>query len=412
MRGMERQTSVYLAGVSGVRPKVPVDPAALEQAALGVLPDEAAAYISAGAGARETMGANRAGFTDWRIVPRVLRDTSARDPGTELFGRRSPGPLLTAPIGVLELAHREADLAVARGAAAAGVPMIISNQASTPMEEIAAELGDSPRWFQLYWSSSDEVVESFVERAERCGCEAIVVTLDTTQLGWRPRDLDLAYLPFLRGKGIAQYTSDPAFNRLVKEDAAQAGEAPRPRPTPTAIRTLIELTRSRASRAQVQTFIRTYSRPSLAWENLAFLRERTKLPIILKGILHPDDAERAIAEGMDGVLVSNHGGRQVDGAIGAVEALPAVAERVGGRVPVLIDSGVRGGADVFKALALGADAVLVGRPYVYGLALAGAEGVREVLQNFQAEVDLTMGLTGVSSVEEIGRDALVRAPVR
>ncbi|MBA2505549.1 MAG: alpha-hydroxy-acid oxidizing protein [Thermoleophilaceae bacterium] len=407
---MERQTLVYLGGVSGRRPKVPVDPAVLEETALGAMTDEAASYISAGAGTRATMDANRSGFAGWRIVPRMLRDTSGRTMETTLFGRTLPAPLLTAPIGVLELAHTDSDVAVAQAARATRVPMIISNQASTPMEEIAATLGDSPRWFQLYWSSSDDLVESLVGRAEGCGAEAIVVTLDTTQLGWRPRDLDAAYLPFLRGKGIAQYTSDPVFNRLVEESAEDAGDAPKPRPTLSAIRTLIQLTRSGASRAQVQKFTQVYSRPSLAWENLAFLRERTKLPILLKGILHPDDAERAIAEGMDGVLVSNHGGRQVDGSIGTAEALPAVAERVAGRVPVLLDSGVRGGADVFKAVALGADAVLVGRPYVYGLALAGAAGAQEVLENFLAEFDLTMALTGVTSVGEIGPGALVRVP--
>jgi isopentenyl diphosphate isomerase/L-lactate dehydrogenase-like FMN-dependent dehydrogenase len=372
---------------------------------------QAFGYIAGGAGHETTMRANRTGFDRWRIVPRMLRDVAQRDTSVELFGRRLPSPFLTAPIGVLEMAHRQADLAVARAAAAEGVPMVFSNQASVAMEETAGAMGDAARWFQLYWSTSNELVESFAGRAEACGCEAIVVTLDTTILGWRQRDLDLAYLPFLRGKGIAQYTSDPVFARLVAEaaDAPQTSPTPQPKPTPSAVWTLLQILRKKVSRGDVQRFIEIYSRPSLRWEDLPFLRERTKLPILLKGILHPDDARRAVDAGIDGVIVSNHGGRQVDGAIATIEALPGVVEAVGGSVPVLMDSGVRGGADAFKALALGARAVLIGRPYVYGLAIAGEDGVREVLQNFKADFDLTMGLAGCRSVAEIGPETLVRA---
>jgi lactate 2-monooxygenase len=288
------------------------------------------------------------------------------------------------------------------------------------MESVARELGESPRWFQLYWSTSNDLVESLVGRAEACGCSAIVVTLDTTILGWRSRDLDLAFLPFLRGKGIAQYTSDSVFTRLLGEPPpAGAPERPNPRPTLSALRTLVDIGRaypdrfvraltSGRARAAVERFTQIYSRPSLTWDDLPFLRERTKLPILLKGIVHPDDARQAVEHGIDGIVVSNHGGRQVDGAIATFDALPAVVEAVGDRIPVLLDSGVRGGADTFKALALGARAVLVGRPYVYGLAIAGERGVREVLQNLAADFDLTMGLAGCRSVGEIGSDALVR----
>ena len=366
MSGIERQTDIYLGGVSGSRPRVPLAFDELEEAARVAMRPEAFAYVAAGAGNEHTVEANRAGFRRWRIVPRMLRDVSERDTGVELFGRKLPGPFLLAPVGVLELAHRQADRAVAAAARAEGVPMIFSSQASTPMEECAALLGESPRWFQLYWSKSDELVESFVRRAEACGCEAIVVTLDTTILGWRPRDLSPAFLPFLRGKGIAQYTSDPVFRRLIEEPSEEGGlGSNEPRPTLAALSTLIQLTRrypdsflrtlrSGRGRAAVQRFVEIYSRPSLTWADLPFLRERTKLPILLKGILHPDDARRAVEEGMDGIVVSNHGGRQVDGAIATIEALPGVVEAVDGRVPVLLDSGVRGGADAFKALALGA----------------------------------------------------------
>jgi lactate 2-monooxygenase len=420
MKGIERQTSIYLDGVSGRRPAVPIDIAKLERSARREMSREAYAYIAAGAGNEETMRENRAAFERWRIVPRMLRDVSERDTSVELFGRRIPSPFLIAPIGVLEMVDSDADLAVARAAAVEGLPMVFSNQASRPMEEVARAMGKSPRWFQLYWSRSNELVESFVRRAEACGCEAIVVTLDTTILGWRTRDLELAYLPFLRGKGIAQYTSDPVFQRLLSE-GSDGEPQPQPKPTPSALGTLIQLTRnypdrfvatlrSGRARAAVQRFIQIYSRPSLRWEDLPFLRERTKLPILLKGILHPEDAARAFDHGIDGIVVSNHGGRQVDGAIATLDALPAVVEAVAGRGPVLLDSGIRGGADAFKAIALGATAVLLGRPYVWGLAVAGSDGVRDVIRNFTADFDLTMGLAGCRSVAEIGPEALVRRP--
>ncbi|MEA2408843.1 MAG: lactate 2-monooxygenase [Thermoleophilaceae bacterium] len=420
MRGQEQQTSIYVAGVSGRRPRVPTDATLLEERARAVMSDEAFAYVAGGAGTGATMRANRAAFDRWRIVPRMLRDVSERDSSVELFGRTLPAPFLVAPIGVLEMAHREAERAVARAVRDEGVPMVYSNQASVPMEEVSALLGDSPRWFQLYWSTRDELVESFVRRAEACGCEAIVVTLDTTLLGWRTRDLDLGWLPFLRGMGIAQYTSDPVFTKLLSERADGAPQ-PEPKPSLAALRTLIKLTRnypeaflpalrSGRARAAVQRFVQIYSRPSLSWDDLPFLRERTKLPIVLKGILHADDARRAVDEGIDGIVVSNHGGRQVDGAIATLDALPAIAAAVDGRIPVLLDSGIRSGADIFKALALGARAVLLGRPHVYGLALAGEAGVREVLTNFIADFDLTMGLAGCRSVSEITAETLVPAP--
>jgi lactate 2-monooxygenase len=416
MDGRARQTEIYVGGVGGRRPAIPIDRNELERRAEESMPAEAFAYIATGAGAESTVAANRAGFEAWRILPRMLRDVSSRDLSVELFGRRLPSPFLLAPVGVLEMVHREADLAVGRAAAATGTPFVFSSQASAPMERVAAAMGDAPRWFQLYWSTSDELVRSFVGRAEECGCEAIVVTLDTTLLGWRTRDLDLAYLPFLRGKGIAQYTSDPVFRRLMHEVPARESQ-PEPRIGLSALSTLLQLLRaypdrfwralrSGDARAAVQAFVKIYSRPSLSWEQLPMLREITRLPILLKGITHPDDARRAVEEGIDGIVVSNHGGRQVDGAIGAIEALPFVAEQIAGRIPVLFDSGIRGGADAFKALALGADAVLLGRPYAYALAIAGERGVHELIANMVADLDLTMGLAGRASVAEIDRSAL------
>jgi len=409
--GRLRQTAIYLRGLAGRRPLVPVDPAALEAKARDVMSADALAYLAGGAGSETTMRANREAFDRVRLVPRVLRDVETRDLSTTLFGRTIPAPLLVAPIGVLEMAHREADLAVARAAASLGVPMIFSNQASVAMEACAAAMGTSPRWFQLYWSTSDALIESFVHRAEACGCDAIVLTLDTTMLGWRPRDLDRGSLPFLAGKGIAQYTSDPVFlasldKPLVSPPAARASV------TLSSVLALLGAARrfpgsalgalrSGTARRAIQRFVATYSRPSLEWKDLATLRRMTDLPILLKGVLHADDARRALDNGMNGIIVSNHGGRQVDRSIAALDALPPIAAAVGGKAPVLFDSGIRTGADALIAIALGADAVCIGRPYTYGLAIAGEAGVREVLENLIAEMDLTIGLLGCRSPCEV-----------
>jgi lactate 2-monooxygenase len=384
--GNIRSAEIYMAGAfMNKKPQIPIRFDELEAAAKAVMLPEAFDYIAGGAGEEETARENRLAFERWRIVPRQLCGVAGRDSSIALFGQRLKSPLLLAPIGVLELAHPEADLAVARAAAAEAVPMILSNQASVPMEKAAEALSGQPFWFQLYWSASNELTASFAARAEACGAKAIVVTLDTTLLGWRPRDLKNAYLPFLAGKGIAQYTSDPVFRatlaRPPEEDSLGAAAK----------------------------FTEIYSNPALCWSDLAFLRERTKLPILLKGVLHPDDARLAIEHGMDGIVVSNHGGRQVDGAIAALDALPSVTDAAGGKVPVLFDSGIRSGADIFKALALGASAVLLGRPYAYGLALGGTDGVREVIRNILADFDLTMGLSGCSSVAAIARERLWRS---
>ncbi|MFF2388722.1 alpha-hydroxy-acid oxidizing protein [Agromyces sp. NPDC058104] len=425
--GRATQSEVYRAGLSGIRPKVPVDVDELEGAARKAVSAEAFAYLAGGAGAEATMAANRAAFARRQIWPRVLRDVSTRDLSIELLGRRRATPFVLSPIGVAELAHPDADVAVGRAAAALDVPYVLSNQASRPMEEVAAAMGSRSRWFQLYWSASDELNASFVRRAEAAGCEAIVVTLDTHLLGWRTRDLDAAFLPFTRGQGIAQYTSDPVFAELVRERVARAGgaggAAARPKVTPTLLVSAFSIARSGAHtrlvdggvrealrsplpRAAVETFLDVFSDPSLTWASLAKLREWTSLPVLLKGVVHPDDAAQALDHGVDGLVVSNHGGRQIDRSVATLDALPGVVERVGGRVPVILDSGVRGGADAFMALALGATAVGIGRPYAYGLAVAGTDGVREVVRNHVAELDLTMGLAGHRSVAEIGPGSL------
>lgn len=413
------QSAIYRTGASGGLPAVPTRWSDLVAAAERAMTPDAWAYIAGSSGREGTADANHAAFDRRRIVPRMLRDVSERDLSIELFGHRYPAPVIAAPVGVLELVHRDADLAVARAAASLGLPAVLSSQASVPMERVAAEGGGGPLWFQLYWSRDDDLVASLVSRAEAIGAQAIVVTLDTTMLGWRPRDLDRAYLPFIHGMGIAQYTSDPVFRRLVAERASLPRDpaAPKPKVTPAAVRTLLGMTRrhpgrfganlrSGEPRVAVETFLDVFSRTDLTWERLGFLREHTNLPIVLKGIQHPDDARRAADAGVDGIVVSNHAGRQVDGGIGTLDALPGVVEAVADRFPVLLDSGVRGGADIVKALALGAAAVLVGRPWVYGLAVAGQAGAEEVLRNLVAELDLVLGLTGHRSARELTPDLL------
>jgi isopentenyl diphosphate isomerase/L-lactate dehydrogenase-like FMN-dependent dehydrogenase len=379
---MERQLAIYMAGVGGERPAHPVGYEALRERARQVLTAEAWAYVAGGAGLEDTMRENREAFRRWRIVPRHLRGVGARDLRVELLGRALPAPVLLAPVGVQGILHPEGELAPARAAAALGLPVVLSTVSSRPLEAVAEAAGDGPRWFQLYWPRDPELAASFVSRAGAAGYSAIVVTLDLPLLAWRPRDIENAYLPFLVGEGLANYLTDPVFLRGL---AASPADDPRP---------------------AIEKFGRVFAHPDLTWDELPRLREMTRLPIVLKGILDPDDARRALDAGAKAVIVSNHGGRQVDGAIASLDALPAVLEVIAGRVPVLLDSGVRGGADAFKALALGARAVLIGRPYAWALAVGGEPAVRDLLQNTLAELDLTMGLSGCRSIAEIGPHTL------
>jgi len=400
LSGPARQGEIYFTGAAGGTPIIPFDHIDLEAKAKVKMTAKAGGYIIGGAGTDDTIKENVTAFQKYRIYPRMLRDVSVRDTSVNLFGQKIPSPILTCPIGVLEMIDDDADMAVGRATASLDIPMIISNQASYPMEEITADMGDSPRWFQLYWSKSNDLVKSLVQRAEKSGCSAIVVTLDTTMLGWRVQDLDLMHLPFLTGQGIAQYTSDPIFNSIVANMDFGDTDMKVPEGLDVSPETL----------KAVKTFIGVYSRPSITWEDLSFLRSVTDLPILLKGILHPEDGKLAVEHGVDGIIVSNHGGRQVDGAIAAIDALPVVVEAVrssGSDMPVLMDSGIRTGADVFKALALGAQAVCVGRPYAYGLALAGQKGVEAALMNIIAEFEFTMALSGCKDLSEINRSCLV-----
>ncbi|MFE3380442.1 alpha-hydroxy-acid oxidizing protein [Streptomyces anulatus] len=368
--------TIYVDGSEGRTPRLPTDLTTLEDAAAKELTATAFGYVSGNAGAGATSRANRLAFDRWRLLPRMLRNTAARDLSVSLFGQRLPSPVLLAPVGAQSVVHPEGELASARGAGDAGVPVVLSTAASHTLEDVAEATGDRPRWFQLYWPSDRTVAESLVRRAEAAGYTALVVTVDAPAFGYRPADLDHGYLPFLHGAGIANFTSDPVFRAGLPDGADHA--------------------------AVVAHWARIFANPSLAWDNLAWLRSLTRLPILLKGILHPDDARLAMQHGVDGLVVSNHGGRQLDGAVAALDALPAVRAAVGDAVPVLLDSGVRTGTDVVKALALGADAVLYGRPYLYGLALDGERGVTHVLRCLLAELDLALALTGCTSIDDIG----------
>jgi lactate 2-monooxygenase len=380
--GPETQGAIYLRGMSGAKPDIPTNFIGLEAAAQKKMTPEAWAYTAGSAGLETAAEANRAAFARFPIAPRMLAGAATRNLGSEIFGARVAAPVFSSPIGVLEMMHPDADLAVARAMKHLNLPMIISSQASTPMEKIAEANGDGPRFYQLYWGKSDALAESFVRRAEAIGCKAIFITLDTLVLGWRPRDLDLGFSPFLRGQGIAQYTSDPVFRGLL-------AQTPEENPLAAAVQ-----------------FTQLFSDPGVDWKRIAKIRSWTKLPIVLKGIMRADDAEKAVKEGYNGVMVSNHGGRQVDGGIGALDALAKVTAVVGGRVPVFFDSGIRCGADIFKAIALGATAAGVGRPYAYGLALAGEDGVRAVMEYLLAELDITMALNGCPTPKDISRDLL------
>ncbi|MFL5908129.1 MAG: lactate 2-monooxygenase [Solirubrobacterales bacterium] len=377
---------IYAKGMlAGEKPILPMAWAELERRAEESLDDRAVAYVFGGAGSEDTMRANLEAFRSWRIVPRVLReDLSTRDLSTELLGTPMPAPVLLAPIGVQTLLHPDGELASARAAANLGLPLITSTASATALEDIAEANGDGRRWFQLYWPNDDEIAASIIRRAEAAGYSALVLTVDNYVPGWKPRDLQQAYLPFLEGVGIAQYLSDPVFqSALEKPPEEDMGAA-------------------------VGHFLGVFANPGLTWERLEWLRGATSLPIVIKGILHPDDARQARERGIDGIVVSNHGGRQIDGAIASLDALPPIIDAVGEEMAVMLDSGIRSGADAFKALALGADAVLVGRPYLWGLALDGQNGVEAVLRSLLAELDLTMTLSGFTRVDQIDPGVLTR----
>lgn len=379
------QYEIYLEGMTGKTPEFPFELAELERRFESEVDPIPRDYVSAGAGAEDTMRENLEAFRRWRIVPRMLTNVETRDLTTSVLGATMPAPVMLAPIGGIQsLLHDDGELAVARIARELGIPMVLSTVSSKTLEEVAETLGDTPKWFQLYWPSDDAFTKSLLQRAENAGYGAIVVTLDTRILAWRPRDLRNAYLPFFRGDSIANYLSDPVFRAGLEKPPEEDLQA------------------------AVFRWMSMFAYASTTWESLAFLRDATQLPIVLKGIVHPDDARRAVEVGVDGIIVSNHGGRQVDGSVATLDALTSIKGTVPDDFPLLLDSGVRTGADAFKAIALGASAVLLGRPYIWALGVGGEDGVRQLLRSFLADVDLTLALAGYTSFDKIGDDILVR----
>ncbi|MGZ4390044.1 MAG: alpha-hydroxy-acid oxidizing protein [Gaiellaceae bacterium] len=370
------QNAIYLAQQEH---PWPLTPEGWEQRAREAMPEGNFGYIAGGAGSESTMRANLAAFERYRLRPRMLRGNAKRDLSVDILGTRSELPFFLGPVGVLSIAHPDAEPACARAAAASGVPFILSSAAQATIEQVAEAMGDAPRWFQLYWINDREVASSWLHRAEAAGYSAVVLTLDTSILGWRPRDLALAYLPFIKGEGCGQYFGDPVF-------CAKLEKSPADDPL-TAAATMLSM----------------FPNLGLTWDDLAWLREQTSLPLLVKGVLTAEDARLAVEHGVDGIVVSNHGGRQVDGAVASLDALVEVRAEVGDGFPLLVDGGIRRGSDVVKAIALGADAALIGRPYAYGLAAGGQEGVEEVIRQLAAETDLTLALVGGHSVAELDR---------
>jgi len=380
------QFEIYFQGLNGNIPELPMTFAELEARAQQTMSPSLWSYVFGGCGDESTGLANAKAFNHWGLMPRMLVDAPERDLSIELFGRRFPTPIFMAPIGVTGICTRDrhGDLAAARAAAKLNVPLCISTLTQDPMEDIAAEFGDTPGFFQLYTPKDRELAESFVRRAEAAGYAAIVVTLDTWVPGWRPRDLTTANFPQLRGNCLANYTSDPVFRSKATGDIDSD------------------------PKTAVPQWAGTFGY-QVTWDDLPWLRSLTSLPLVLKGICHPDDARRAIDAGVDGIYCSNHGGRQANGGIPAIDCLPDVVA-ASGDVPVLFDSGVRSGTDVVKALAMGAKAVGIGRPYAYGAALAGTDGIVHVLRSILAEADLLMAIDGYPTIADLNPDAL--RPVR
>lgn len=378
------QNQIYFAGLQGVTPRVPVDFASLVARAQAAMPPQVLTYVQGGCGDEWTQDINAAAFRRWGMVPRMMVDCTTRDLSVELFGIRFPSPLFMAPIGVNGICTQDGhgDLAAARASAITGVPFCASTLSNDPLEKVASTQGDTPGFFQLYTPRSPELAQSLVRRAEAAGYRAIVVTLDTWVTGWRPRDLNVANFPQLRGAVLQNYFSDPVFRAMLEKS---------PEEDP---------------RAAILAWAGVFGKV-LTWDDLPWLRSLTKLPIVLKGICHPDDARRAKDGGADAIYCSNHGGRQANGGIAAIDCLPAVVEAAGD-TPVLFDSGVRSGTDAVKAIALGARMVGVGRPYTYGLALDGAEGAAHVLRCILAEADLLMAVNGYPTIADVRAAGAVR----
>jgi lactate 2-monooxygenase len=368
------QSEIYGGGLQGKLPRFPVDFASLERAAIEALPSWIYSYVGYGAGDGNTQRANIEAFSRYGIVPRMLVGATERDLSVSLFDMQLPTPLFMPPVGVVGVCSQDlhGDIMAAKASAQTGVPMVASTLTQDRMEDVVPHAGTTPNLYQLYTPTDRELAASFLSRAEKSGYKAVVITLDTWITGWRPHDLNTANFPQLRGYCLQNYFTDPVF-------LARLAKSPQDDPMAAALE-----------------WAKVFGNP-LRWEDLSWLRPLTKLPMLLKGIQHPDDVRKARDHGIDGIYCSNHGGRQANGGLPSLEALPAVAEAAEG-MPVLFDSGVRSGSDVAKALALGATAVGLGRGYLYALAIGGVEGLVSQLRAVLAELDLLMAVDGYPSI--------------
>jgi isopentenyl diphosphate isomerase/L-lactate dehydrogenase-like FMN-dependent dehydrogenase len=336
-------------------------------------------YVASGSGAEETLAKNKTAFRQWDIIPQVLIDVSERDLSVQLLNETLAVPVMLAPVGFQTIVHPDGELAAAGGAAELKVPFVASTVSSFSLEEISAEMkGQAPCYFQLYWPADDDVAASLVARAEAAGYAGIVVTVDTPLLGWREKDMHNRYFPIETGAGIANFLNDPTFQQKYNEGGTLT------------------------YKQQIPAIKRILLNQKVTWNKLDWLRQRTTLPIVLKGIMHEEDALLALDYGVDGIIVSNHGGRQLDGTGSALEALDVIANKIQGRLPLVVDGGIRRGPDIIKALALGADTVLIGRPYIYGLT-EGKQGVKAVLTSLIKDLDTSVAIAGITHVSSIGR---------
>ncbi|KAL2216967.1 oxidoreductase [Thermoascus aurantiacus ATCC 26904] len=384
------QVEIYGKGaLMNILPSVTTDPRLLEEQARKALGSRAFNYVAGGAGEKATMDSNRLAFRQWKLIPRMMKPMDGQDLSVDLFGQKYPTPLLMAPVGVQSLFHEDKETGVAEICAEIGIPYILSTASSSSIEEVAAASGNGKRWYQLYWPLDDEITLSLLKRAKENGFEVLVVTLDTWSLAWRPADLDNAYIPFIRGTGNQIGFTDPVFRAKFEKQSGCK----------------VEEDIVGASRAWIAD---VFSGRAHTWDQLAFLRKNWDGPIVLKGIQHVDDAKLALQAGCDGIIVSNHGGRQVDGAIGSLEVLPEIVDAVGDKMTVLFDSGVRTGVDIIKALCLGAKGVLIGRPVIYGLAIDGKHGAKSVLKGLLADLYQSMGLSGIRTVADCNRNMIRR----
>ncbi|KAL5339620.1 FMN-dependent dehydrogenase [Aspergillus crustosus] len=384
----EYQTEIYGQGaLLGLKPNVTTDPRFLEAQAKKVLSERSFNYVAGGAGEKATMDSNRLAFRQWKLIPKMLRKMDKQDLSVKIFGQEYPTPIIMAPVGVQSLFHDDKETGLAEVCSEVGVPYTLSTASTSSIEDVAAANGDGQRWFQLYWPGDDEINLSLLKRAKENGYSVLVVTLDTWSLAWRPADLDNAYIPFIRGVGNQVGFSDPVFRAKFEKETGSK----------------VEEDIVGASRAWIGSVLSTSPH---TWDQLAFLRKNWDGPLVLKGIQHVDDAKLALEAGCDGIVVSNHGGRQLDGAIGSLEVLPEIVDAVGDKLTVLFDSGIRTGSDIIKALSLGAKAVLVGRPVIYGLSIDGKNGAKAVLRSLQADLWQSMSLAGICTVSECTRDKL------